>query len=92
MLKAMKNLIRDVTAPRKKVYPKHMNGAFHRLRSKVSVLLQALLFIGPWLSWGDHQAILLDIPGRKLSSSSFSAWFCSRRKPIFSNFCSSWPP
>ena len=56
----------DITAPRTKVYPKHVRGRFRKLRSFFSFLLQSLLFVIPWLQWNGRQAVLADIPGRKL--------------------------
>lgn len=56
----------QMTAARKKVYPRHSPGRFRRLRNVFSVLLQALLFSLPWLQWHSRQAVLADLPGRKL--------------------------
>ena len=56
----------DITAPRSKVYPRHITGRFRTLRNVFSTLLQALLFLIPWLQWNGRQAVLADLPGRKL--------------------------
>jgi cytochrome c oxidase accessory protein FixG len=56
----------DMTAARNKVYPRHSPGRFRRLRNVFSVLLQTLLFSLPWLQWHSRQAVLADLPGRKL--------------------------
>lgn len=56
----------EITAPRKKVYPRHVHGRFRKIRNFFSVLLQSLLFLLPWLTWNGRQAILADLPGRKL--------------------------
>lgn len=56
----------DITAARSKVYPKHVHGRFRRLRNFFSFVLQALLFVVPWLQWNGRQAVLADLPGRKL--------------------------
>lgn len=56
----------QMTAARKKIYPRHSPGRFRRLRNPLSVLLQALLFSLPWLQWHSRQAVLADLPGRKL--------------------------
>jgi cytochrome c oxidase accessory protein FixG len=56
----------DITAPRRKVYPRHVRGRFRTLRTVFSVMLQGLLFLIPWLQWDGRQAILADVPGRKL--------------------------
>ena len=62
----MATLFMEATAPRTKIYPRHVNGRFHKLRNVVSVILQALLFVVPWIQWGGQQAVLFDVPGRKL--------------------------
>lgn len=56
----------EITSARQKVYPKHVNGRFRSLRNFFSFSLQALLFLIPWLQWNGRQAVLADIPGRKL--------------------------
>ena len=56
----------EITAPRQKVYPRNYPGKFRRLRNFFSFSLQALLFAVPWLQWNGRQAVLADIPGRKL--------------------------
>lgn len=56
----------EATAPRRKLYPRHIEGRFRRLRNLASGVLQALLFLAPWIQWRGQQAILLDLPGRRL--------------------------
>lgn len=56
----------QMTATRKKIYPRNSPGRFRNLRNVLSVLLQALLFALPWLQWHSRQAVLADLPGRKL--------------------------
>ena len=56
----------QLTAARKKIYPRNSPGRFRRLRNVLSILLQALLFLLPWLQWHSRQAVLADLPGRKL--------------------------
>lgn len=56
----------DVTAARQKVYPRQMDGRFRRLRNYLSIYLQGLLFLLPWWQWQGRQAVLIDLPGRKL--------------------------
>jgi len=56
----------DLTAARSKVYPKHIQGRFRNLRNIFSFGLQALLFLIPWIQWNGRQAVLADLPGRKL--------------------------
>lgn len=56
----------EMTAARRKVYPRHSPGRFRRLRNVLSVILQGLLFSLPWLQYHGRQAVLADLPGRKL--------------------------
>ncbi|MBX3171201.1 MAG: cytochrome c oxidase accessory protein CcoG [Candidatus Eremiobacteraeota bacterium] len=56
----------QMTAARKKIYPRNSPGRFRNLRNVLSVLLQALLFALPWLQWHSRQAVLADLAGRKL--------------------------
>lgn len=56
----------SVTAARKKVYPRHTPGRHRNLRNGISLVLQAWLFLLPWLQWQGRQAVLIDLPGRKL--------------------------
>ncbi len=57
-----------------KTYPRNSPGRFRSLRNVLSVMLQALLFITPWLQWGGRQAILMDVPGRKLHVLGWTFW------------------
>lgn len=56
----------QLTAARKKIYPRNSPGRFRNLRNGLSLLLQAMLFSLPWLQWHSRQAVLADLPGRKL--------------------------
>ena len=56
----------QVTDARRKVYPRHVVGRFRRLRNGISLMLQWLLFSLPWMQWHGRQAVLADLPGRKL--------------------------
>ena len=56
----------SLTAARKKVYPRAIRGRFRNLRNFFSAILQAFLFCLPWLQWDGRQAVLADLPGRKL--------------------------
>ncbi|MFN8614222.1 MAG: cytochrome c oxidase accessory protein CcoG [Vulcanimicrobiota bacterium] len=56
----------EITIARSKVYPKHVHGRFRKLRNFFSFGLQALLFSLPWIEYNGRQAVLADLPGRKL--------------------------
>lgn len=47
-----------------KIHAKRMGGKFRNLKW-LSTLVWIIFFIGPYLRWGDRQAVLLDIPNRQ---------------------------
>lgn len=51
------------TAP--KIHPRTVEGPLVRLRRRLRHALLAATAIGPWLTWDERQAILLDIPARQ---------------------------
>ncbi|MCA9794046.1 MAG: cytochrome c oxidase accessory protein CcoG [Candidatus Eremiobacteraeota bacterium] len=57
-----------------KIHPRNSPGRFRNLRNAISVMLQAILFITPWLTWGGRQAILFDVPARKLHVLGWTFW------------------
>ena len=57
-----------------KAYPKHQLGRFKNLKNTTSIVLQAILFITPWINWNGRQMILLDLPGRKLHLFGWTFW------------------
>jgi cytochrome c oxidase accessory protein FixG len=48
-----------------KVYPREVSGRFARLRTLSVWVLLGIFYLLPWLSWGDRQAVLFDLPARK---------------------------
>lgn len=48
------------------IYTRHVNGRFHKLRAAVSLILQSLLFVLPWIEYHGRPFLLLDIPHRRL--------------------------
>ncbi|MEJ0085159.1 MAG: cytochrome c oxidase accessory protein CcoG [Pseudomonadota bacterium] len=48
-----------------KVYPREVNGRFARLRVLSVWVLLGLFYLLPWISWGERQAVLFDLPARK---------------------------
>lgn len=56
----------DVTVARSKIYPRHVQGRFRRLRTLCSAALQLLLFALPWVQWEGQQAVLLDVARSQL--------------------------
>jgi len=57
-----------------KVYPRDVTGTFASLRKLAVVVLLGLYYIMPWLNWGDHQAVLFDLPARKFYILGLTFW------------------
>jgi cytochrome c oxidase accessory protein FixG len=53
-------------AAHRKIYPRDVSGLFARLRVLSVLALLGLYYVTPWLRWDGRQAVLLDLPGRKL--------------------------
>jgi cytochrome c oxidase accessory protein FixG len=66
-------------ADRVKVYPKRIWGTFRKLKSGALGLLLAIYYLAPWLRWdrganAPDQAILVDMPGRRLYFFFIELW------------------
>jgi cytochrome c oxidase accessory protein FixG len=59
---------------RSKVYPRIVHGRFARLRVVALWLTLGVLYVVPWLRWGDRPAILLDLPRRKFYLLGLVLW------------------
>lgn len=57
-----------------KIYPWHTTGRYRTLKNVLSVILQAILFITPWLRIDGRPVILLDVQGRKLHLLGATFW------------------
>ncbi|GAV19263.1 quinol dehydrogenase membrane component [Mariprofundus micogutta] len=55
------------------IHAKRMPGRFRNLKW-LTMSTWLAFFIGPYLQWGDHQAILFDIPGRKFHLFGATIW------------------
>jgi len=64
----------SLTAARKKIHPRNVDGPLRRWRWAISVVLQAVLFLGPWIRWHGRQAVLIDLPGRRLHLFDVVLW------------------
>lgn len=51
---------------RRWVYVKEIQGSFQRLHRATGLLLQASLFVLPWVMVGEHPAVRVDLPARQL--------------------------
>jgi cytochrome c oxidase accessory protein FixG len=58
----------------KKIYPREMGGRFDRLSRLATVTLLGLFYAVPWLSWGERQAVLFDLPARKFHIFGLTLW------------------
>ncbi|EKE78711.1 cytochrome c oxidase accessory protein CcoG [Oceanibaculum indicum] len=66
-------------ANRPKAYPKWIVGRFRRMKWAVMALLLGLYYLAPWLRWdrgpgAPDQAILVDMPGRRLYFFFLEIW------------------
>jgi cytochrome c oxidase accessory protein FixG len=52
-------------ATHEKIYPREVRGRFQRWRVATVIALLGAFYGLPWLQWGEHQAVLFDLPARK---------------------------
>jgi len=64
----------ELYAKHQKIYPREVHGIFAGLRVLGVSLLLGLYYILPWLRWGDHQAVLFDLPARKFYIFGLTFW------------------
>jgi cytochrome c oxidase accessory protein FixG len=57
-----------------KVYPRQVTGRFARLRDLAMYVLLGLYYFLPWITVGDHQAMLFDLPARKFYIFGLTFW------------------
>jgi cytochrome c oxidase accessory protein FixG len=57
-----------------KVYPREVHGLFARLRTAGVVSLLGIYYLIPWITWGDRQAVLFDLPARKFYIFDWVFW------------------
>ncbi len=57
-----------------KIYPREVSGRYDRLRKVAVFVLLGLYYVLPWLSWGDHQAVLFDLPARRFYILGLEFW------------------
>lgn len=63
----------DINVGQKRIHAKRIPGRFRNLKW-VGASLYLIFFFGPFLRWGDRQAILFDIPNRKYYLFSATIW------------------
>jgi cytochrome c oxidase accessory protein FixG len=59
---------------RANIYQKEVSGRFQNLRAVTLLLLAGVFFLGPWLRWGERQAIWLDLPARRFHFFGITFW------------------
>ncbi|KAB2966596.1 MAG: cytochrome c oxidase accessory protein CcoG [Thermoanaerobaculia bacterium] len=59
---------------RRKIHPRIVHGRFARLRVVALYLTLGVLYLLPWLRWGDRPAFLLDLPRRKFYLFGLVLW------------------
>ncbi|MGH1543319.1 MAG: cytochrome c oxidase accessory protein CcoG [Arenicella sp.] len=57
-----------------KIYSREVKGKFQSLRMLSMCLLLGLYYLVPWLSWGERQAVLFDLPARKFHIFALTLW------------------
>lgn len=73
--------VKDVTpeekslyVPREKIQVREIHGLFQKIRSYSLWGLMALFFATSWLTWGDRQAVLFDLPARQFHVFGITFW------------------
>jgi cytochrome c oxidase accessory protein FixG len=61
-------------AKREPIYQKEARGRFQRLRAVTLAVLAGVFLVGPWLTWGDRQALWLDVPARRFHLFGLTFW------------------
>jgi cytochrome c oxidase accessory protein FixG len=61
-------------AKRETIYQKEVMGMFQRLRALALFVLAGVFLVGPWLSWGERQAIWFDVPSRHFHLFGLTFW------------------
>lgn len=59
---------------RQKIYPREVHGLFANLRLLGVVVLMGIYYGLPWVTWGDRQAVLFDLPARKFYIFGLTFW------------------
>ncbi|MCK5876857.1 MAG: cytochrome c oxidase accessory protein CcoG [Candidatus Marithrix sp.] len=64
----------ELYAKHEKVYPRIIFGFFSRLKALSGIILLGIYYVFPWLSWGDRQAVLFDLPARQFHIFGITFW------------------
>lgn len=69
-----KELEQALYEKRQKIYPRQVHGLFATLRLTGVAVLMGIFYITPWIVWGNRQALLFDLPGRKFYIFGLTLW------------------
>ncbi len=61
-------------AKRKAIYQKEIRGPWQDRRAIALVVLAGIYLIGPWLTWGERQALWLNLPARQFNLFGITLW------------------
>lgn len=64
----------NLYASHEKVHTREIKGVFQTIRKSILFLLLGLYYGLAWLNWGDHQAILFDLPARQFHIFWLTFW------------------
>lgn len=64
----------DLYQKREKIYVRHIEGFYQRIRAYTGWPLLLGYFLLPWLNWNGSQAVLFDLPARKFHIFWFTFW------------------
>lgn len=64
----------DLYQKREKIFTRHVGGYFQKLRWFTGWPFLLAYFGGPWLTWGERQAILFDLPARQFHLFGLTVW------------------
>lgn len=56
------------------LHPQHVEGRFRHRKNAVSLALQMVLFVTPWLLWHGRPLLLIDLQGRRLHLLGATFW------------------
>ncbi len=64
----------DLYQRREKIITRHVDGVFQKLRFYTGWPLLLGYFVTPWLTWGDRQMVLFDLPARQFHILGLTFW------------------
>ena len=65
---------KSLYAKAEKIYPREVHGLFARMRVLGVLGLLGIYYIMPWIQWDGRQALLFDLPARKVQIFCITLW------------------